>query len=70
MAGAYAVGGRVTVVTTLEDPSQLTLHPHVVIAEVVEVDGGPAYYVEHTDTPQPHRFGPFTQERLRPGWRP
>jgi len=69
VAGAWAVGARVTVNTTIEDPSQLTLHPCTVIAEIVDGPDGPAYYVVHTDTPQPHRFGPFPQRRLLPGWR-
>jgi len=70
VAGAWAVGARVTVVTSLElDVSELRLHPCTVIAEIVDGPDGPTYLVEHTDTPQPHRFGPFPQGRLLPGWR-
>jgi hypothetical protein len=70
VAGAWALGARVTVTTSIEfDLSELRLHPHTVIAEIVDGPDGRAYYVEHTDTHQPHRFGPFPRNRLLPGWR-
>ena len=62
------VGAKVTVLTTLEDSPQLACHPHTVIAEVVQQPDGAAYFVEHTDTPQPRRFGPFTSRQLKAGW--
>jgi hypothetical protein len=67
-AEEFAIRTKVTVITTLEDPAHLACHPHTVIAEVVQQPTGPAYFVEHTDTPQPHRFGPFTRNRLKAGW--
>lgn len=70
VAGAWAVGARVTVVTSLEfDHSELHLHPCTIIDEIVHGPDGPAYYVKHTDTHRPRRFGPFPQGRLLPGWR-
>jgi hypothetical protein len=61
----FPVRAKVTVITTLEDPPQLACHPHTVIAERSD---GLVYFVEHTNTPQPRRFGPFTRDRLKAGW--
>lgn len=69
VAGAWAVGARVTVLATIKDPPHLELHPYVAIVEVVEGNGEPAYVVEHIETPCPIRYGPFPQSRLLPGWR-
>jgi hypothetical protein len=36
---------------------------------VVKLPGEvPVYFVEHTDTYRPYRFGPFTSDQLKPGW--
>jgi hypothetical protein len=67
----FVIGAKVTVKTTDADPVHLVVHPHVVIATVLDRPGGPAYLVEHIDQPaafRPRRFGPFSADALTLGW--
>lgn len=62
------VGDRVTVrFGRYDDPLpldiEMILHPHAVI---VAVEPGPSYVVGHP--PAAGRHGPYTADRLMPGW--
>lgn len=64
IAVTFAVGTKVTVITTPADPIELCLHPHTIVAEVE----GRTYLVEHPGGFRPRRFGPFDEDRLIAGW--
>lgn len=58
----HVVGDRVTVLVTPQDPIKLTVHRHAIVTAV----GPDGYVVGHP--PEQHRFGPFPESRLQPGW--
>jgi hypothetical protein len=71
MINALAVGTKVTVRTTSEDPPHLECSPHTRIVEVQDGDNGQSqYYVGHPAEGnfRATRFGPFDRARLKVGW--
>jgi hypothetical protein len=64
----FAVGTKVTVKTTPDDPIQVCLSPHVFIAAVVQLPEGPAYLVVHPGNARAIKFGPYTEDQLIEGW--
>lgn len=59
----FKVGDRVTVQTSLADPSRLRAHSHALVRRV----DGDDHWVGH-DQDDPELFGPFPASRLRAGW--
>ncbi|MEU7904088.1 hypothetical protein [Actinoplanes sp. NPDC049118] len=63
---ALAIGDRVKVQTSVDDPIEIDVHRHAVILDVEDAPGGPRYVVGHP--PAGRRFGPYPAARLTRGW--
>lgn len=66
----FKVGDKVTVSTTIADPTHLSVNPHTEVVEVRYDTEGPVYYVGHPAAGSfaATRFGPYAPERLKAGW--
>jgi hypothetical protein len=70
MAATFAVGAKVTVNITPDDPLKLCMSPHVTIAEVRPEGYLVWHRSEWNGQGEPIRYGPIPEARLTPGWPP